>query len=103
MAKIVVDHEEFIFEPVDIIPLLKKATAEYLGKYQDMPWGFNLGIIEYASLYLHHQDFYEGNFQYPIAYCGMKCFCNPDYNGHVIPVLDFKTALMKNSSEEKDV
>lgn len=99
MARIVVDNEEFFFEPVDIMVLLKKALDAYKDKYGTSPWGFNLGVIEYASLYRHHLDFYNSEFAYPVSYCGAKCFCNPDYNGHVIPILDFKTVLMANSRD----
>jgi len=100
MVKIVVNQEEFLFNYVDVISMLDRALKQFKKKYGRMPWGVNMGILEYASLiyYLEGKGI-TCTGKYPVEYCGVFCFCNPDYNGHVIPLLDFEDVILDNSKE----
>ena len=95
MSKIYVNDKGYDFNYTDIPNTLGNALFEYEKENGCKPWGFLMGMPEYASLVSFMRDHYLGDTSAPIKFDGIPCFPNKEYDGKVVVLEGFETLVHK--------
>ncbi|MDB4330194.1 hypothetical protein N9948_00505 [bacterium] len=96
MTTICVNDKVYSFDYVNISDSLQKALRKYESETGSKPWGFIMGVSEYASLVLYLKHHYLGDTSKPIIFNGVPCFPHKDYEGKIIILEDFESIVVED-------